>query len=72
MTITRTRDGFILSDVSTIIARFTTFDGEPAVAFREPGERAEGYVTTWHPRGVAYFAYHALHHAARWKPEKEW
>ena len=72
MTITRTRDGFILTGANTIIARFTTLDGEPAVAFREPDERADTIITTWHPRGVVYFAYHVLRHAARWKPEIEW
>ena len=73
MAVTRTRDGFILSGAHvTIFARFTTYDGEPAVAFHELGESAETFVTTWHPRGVAYFAYHELRHEARWKPEIEW
>lgn len=72
MIIERTSDGFILIGTNTIIAHFTTLDGEPAVAFREPDEQYYTYFTTNHRRGLACIAYHVLRHAARWKPEIEW
>ena len=73
MTITRTRDGFILSGNYTIIVRLTTFDGAPAVAYREPDEPCDCYmIPTKNRRSLAYYAYDVLRHSARWKPEKEW
>ena len=71
MTIIRTSDGFMLIGYSTIIARFTTLDGEPAVAYHEPGDPYDCYITTNHPRGIAYFAYNVLKYEARWNPEQD-
>ncbi len=73
MTITRTDDGFILTNgTSTIIAHFTDWEGEPAVAYHDPGDPYYCYLTVKDPAYLAKVAYYMLLHDIRWRPRPDW